>query len=144
MFLMAGPGVANAAIGKALIEIGKALGKAVVAGVGMELARAASGHVKRIAGPKAKKGAPEDTGNAAGDSKRSSQASDQGANDLDDGPHDGDDNATLARVKAENLRLRQELAALREERDTSLGLPRDGGRVAVAVDVADGSGGIDD
>ena len=48
-------------IGKVLLEIGKALGKAVIAGVGVELARVASGHVQKRFGPKkddAKK--PED------------------------------------------------------------------------------------
>lgn len=33
--------------GKVLVEIAKALGKAVIAGVGVELARVASGHVQR-------------------------------------------------------------------------------------------------
>jgi hypothetical protein len=39
-------------IGKIVVEIGKALGKAVIAGVGLELARVASGHVKKRFGPK--------------------------------------------------------------------------------------------
>lgn len=39
-------------VGKVLLEIAKALGKAVIAGVGVELARVASGHVQRRFGPK--------------------------------------------------------------------------------------------
>lgn len=39
-------------IGKVLLEIAKALGKAVIAGVGVELARVASGHVQKRFGPK--------------------------------------------------------------------------------------------
>lgn len=47
-------------IGKVLLEIGKALGKAVIAGVGVELARVASGHVQKRFGPKKDDKAPED------------------------------------------------------------------------------------
>ncbi|MCC7112212.1 MAG: hypothetical protein IT382_23160 [Deltaproteobacteria bacterium] len=47
-------------IGKVLLEIGKALGKAVIAGVGVELARVASGHVQKRFGPKKDDKKPED------------------------------------------------------------------------------------
>lgn len=39
-------------VGKVLLEIAKTLGKAVIAGVGVELARVASGHVQKRFGPK--------------------------------------------------------------------------------------------
>lgn len=109
----------NGAIGKALIEIGKALGKAVVAGIGMELARAASGHVKRIASPKDKKGASAGTV----DEKHAGE-------ELDD-----DDELTA--MRRENARLRAELAAMRRERTAvpAASSDDDSARVAVAVDV---------
>lgn len=47
-------------IGKVLLEIAKALGKAVIAGVGVELARVASGHVQKRFGPKKDDKEPED------------------------------------------------------------------------------------
>ena len=47
-------------VGKVLLEIVKALGKAVVAGVGVELARAASGHVQKRFGPKKEDKKPEE------------------------------------------------------------------------------------
>ena len=39
-------------MGSVIVEIGKALGKAVVAGVGLELARLASGHMRKRLGVK--------------------------------------------------------------------------------------------
>ncbi len=47
-------------VGKVLLEIVKALGKAVVAGVGVELARVASGHVQKRFGPKKDDKKPEE------------------------------------------------------------------------------------
>ena len=47
-------------VGKVVIEIAKALGKAVIAGVGVELARVASGHVQKRFGPKKDDKKPED------------------------------------------------------------------------------------
>lgn len=92
---------AGAAIGKVLLEVGKALGKAVVAGIGLELARAASGHVKKAVGPKDK---------AKGDTPA-----------VDDGTVDEQDAgrtataADVARVRRENAALREELEALKRE-----------------------------
>jgi hypothetical protein len=92
---------AGAAVGRILLEVGKALGKAVVAGIGLELARAASGHVKKAVGPKDKK------------SKRAT-----GDDDALDGDDDGDRAATaadVARIRRENAALREELEALKRE-----------------------------
>lgn len=47
-------------VGKVVLEIAKALGKAVIAGVGVELARVASGHVQKRFGPKKDDKKPED------------------------------------------------------------------------------------
>lgn len=47
-------------VGKVLLEIVKALGKAVIAGVGVELARVASGHVQKRFGPKKDEKKPEE------------------------------------------------------------------------------------
>jgi hypothetical protein len=47
-------------IGKVVLEIGKALGKAVIAGVGVELARVASAHIQKRFGPKQDAKKPED------------------------------------------------------------------------------------
>lgn len=47
-------------VGKVLLEIAKALGKAVIAGVGVELARVASGHVQKRFGPKKDEKKPEE------------------------------------------------------------------------------------
>lgn len=48
------------AFGRVLLEIAKALGKAVIAGVGVELARVASGHVQKRFGPKKDEKKPEE------------------------------------------------------------------------------------
>lgn len=39
-------------IGKIVLEIGKSVGKAVLAGIGLELAKVASDHVRRRLGPR--------------------------------------------------------------------------------------------
>lgn len=89
----------NALIGKVIVEIGRTLGKAVIAGIGMELAKVAGTHLqKRLAA----KPAPKD-GKAA-------KASD----DKDKDPVADPD---VERVRAENERLRAEVARLREELD---------------------------
>ncbi|MBM4282753.1 MAG: hypothetical protein FJ137_19045 [Deltaproteobacteria bacterium] len=88
---MAGPG-------KVVVEIGKALGKAVIAGLGLELARVATKAVK----------------------SRFGAAADRDDDDSDDAPKaapardTADDVATLRR---ENAALRAELDALRSRRD---------------------------
>jgi hypothetical protein len=94
---------AGAAVGKLLLEVGKALGKAVVAGIGLELARAASGHVKKAVGPKDKtkdgerRDAREDVGADAADERRTASAAD------------------VERIRRENAALREELEALKRE-----------------------------
>jgi hypothetical protein len=88
---MAGPG-------KVVVEIGKALGKAVIAGLGLELARVATKAVK----------------------SRLGAAADRDGEDGDDAPKTApargaaDDVATLRR---ENAALRAELDALRRRHD---------------------------
>ncbi len=99
-------------VGKLLWEVGKALGKAVVAGVGLELARAASHRVKRAVGPKRAAGAVADD--------------DDGEHDDDtrgrDGGHKDDaavgkrrraTAAEVEQIRRENAALREELAALK-------------------------------
>jgi hypothetical protein len=80
-------------IGKIVVEIGKALGKAVIAGVGLELARVASGHVKKRFGPK-------------DDTKK------------DDAKKKEEETLTpeeqLAKAKAENEELRAELERIKQ------------------------------
>lgn len=87
---------AGEAIGKVLLEVGKALGKAVIAGVGLELARAATGHVKKAVGPKddkaPSKDAPPETPTPA--------------------PATADD---VERIRRENALLREELESLKRE-----------------------------
>lgn len=91
---------AGAAVGKLLLEVGKALGKAVVAGIGLELARAASGHVKKAVGPKdkgANDDARRDTDSDEGEARRTATAAD------------------VERIRRENAVLREELEALKRE-----------------------------
>jgi len=47
-------------VGKVVLEIVKTLGKAVIAGVGVELARVASAHVQKRFGPPKDEKKPED------------------------------------------------------------------------------------
>jgi hypothetical protein len=92
---------AGDAVGKLLLEVGKALGKAVVAGIGLELARAASGQVKRAVGPKdkAKAGERRDARDDvdADDERRTATAAD------------------VERIRRENAALREELEGLKRE-----------------------------
>ena len=85
---------AGDAVGKLLLEVGKALGKAVVAGIGLELARAASGQVKRAVGPKEK---PQDANGDDADVRSPATAAD------------------VERIRRENAALREELEALKRE-----------------------------
>ena len=95
----------NNQIGKALVEIGKALGKAIVAGVGLELARAATGHVKRIVGPKDEE---DDDAPKPPKKKRATKQADVVV--------DAIDAAEVARMRSENEALRKEVEALRAAR----------------------------
>jgi len=97
----------NNQIGKALVEIGKALGKAIVAGVGLELARAATGHVKRIVGPKDKDDIDDD------DTPKKKPAKKKQTPDV---VVDAIDSDEVIRIRKENEALRAELEALRAAR----------------------------
>jgi hypothetical protein len=94
--------LSSSPVGKLLWEVGKALGKAVVAGIGLELARAASRQVKRVVGTK-------DGGDDHDDDRATSA------------PHRaGTATATatateVERVRRENAALREELVALKRE-----------------------------
>lgn len=93
---------AGVSVGKLLLEVGKALGKAVVAGIGLELARAASGQVKKAVGPKDKaRGAAKDT--------------ECDADAVDADPHRTATAADVERIRRENAALREELEALKRE-----------------------------
>ncbi len=94
-------------IGKALIEIGKALGKAIVAGVGLELARAATGHVKRIVGPKEKDDGDNDDDPSPAAKKPQKRAGI--AVEAIDANAD-----EIIRIRKENETLRAEVQALRD------------------------------
>ena len=83
--------LAGEAVGKLLVEIGKALGKAIVAGIGLELARVATGRVKRAVAPRAQ---PDNADNAD-DAERDHVASE------------------LAKTRRENAALRRELEDLK-------------------------------
>jgi predicted RNase H-like nuclease (RuvC/YqgF family) len=101
MMITIGPH-AGAAVGKLLLEVGKALGKAVVAGIGLELARAASGHVKKAVGPK--------------DKAKDGQRRDGGSEDVDtDDERRTASAADVERIRRENAALREELEALKRE-----------------------------
>lgn len=95
----------NNQIGKVLVEIGKALGKAVVAGIGLELARAASGHVKRVVGPKDAETETTTTTTTTTTAKKKPPQQTAAADDVDE-------------VRKENQRLREELAALKAQQAT--------------------------
>jgi hypothetical protein len=97
---------AAADIGKILLEVGKALGKAVIAGVGLELARVASGHVKKAVGPKDDKAPSKD---AAQDASKDATTS---APATAPAPATADD---IDRIRRENAQLREELESLKRE-----------------------------
>lgn len=97
----------NNQIGKALVEIGKALGKAIVAGIGLELARAATGHVKRIVGPKDKNKDDADDEDTPKKKPAKKKA---------DVVVDAIDSDEVIRIRKENEALRAELEALRAAR----------------------------
>jgi hypothetical protein len=84
----------QALIGKIVIEVGKQLVKAMIAGVGLELAKVAADHVRKRLGPKkdAKPGAK-----AAGTAN----------------PPPATTEEQLARAKAENAELKAELEKLK-------------------------------
>jgi hypothetical protein len=93
-------------VGKLLWEVGKALGKAVVAGIGLELARAASHRVKRAVGPKrADAGAVDEDG----DNDRDGDHQDRRAA----GKPRGATAAEVEQIRRENAALREELASLK-------------------------------
>lgn len=92
--------LSSSPIGKLLWEVGKALGKAVVAGIGLELARAATRQVKKVVGPTDAVDTSTDT-------------------DEDDRPTAQGRRAATAkeveRIRRENAALREELVALKRE-----------------------------
>ena len=92
--------LAGEAVGKLLVEIGKALGKAIVAGIGLELARVATGRVKRAVAPRAQ---PDNADNAdhADDAERDHVATE------------------LAKTRRENAALRRELEDLKRSPQSS-------------------------
>ena len=92
---------AGEAIGKILLEVGKALGKAVIAGVGLELARAATGHVKKAVGPKDDKDVSKDPPK---DATKDADVTPAAATAAD-----------VDRIRQENALLREELEALKRE-----------------------------
>jgi len=81
----------NPLVGKVIADIARALGKAVLAGVGLELAKVASDHVKRRLGPKKADG--------------------------DDADEEPDLEAENQKLKAEIEKLRDELAAAKAPAD---------------------------
>jgi regulator of replication initiation timing len=81
----------NSLITKVIVEVGRTLGKAVVAGLGVELARLASAHLRKRLGPR---DAEEERPVAADDAELKSD---------------------ISAVKEENARLRAEVDRLREE-----------------------------
>ena len=81
----------NQLVGKVIADIARALGKAVLAGVGLELAKVASDHVKRRLGPKK-----------------------NGEGEAEEEPDLESENAKL---KAEIEKLRDELAAAKAPAD---------------------------
>jgi hypothetical protein len=102
------PSTSSSPVGKLLWEVGKALGKAVVAGIGLELARAASHRVKRAVGPKrTDNDAPIDDDD--GDNDRGGDHQDRMAA----GKRRGATAAEVEQIRRENAALREELAALK-------------------------------
>ena len=81
----------NNGIGKIVVDVARTLGKAVLAGAGLELAKVASDHLRRRLGPKdpPKEGEPEK------------------------------DERTPEEIRAENARLKTELERVREELDAA-------------------------
>jgi len=77
-------------IGKIVVDVARALGKAVVAGVGFQLAALASSHMQKKFGPADKKQSEAD--------KKAELEAD------------------VERVKAENEKLKAEIQALKDER----------------------------
>jgi|GEM_PF-1328514 len=109
---------AGEAIGKILVEIGKALGKAIVAGVGLELARAATGQVKRAVGSKEARATSDDKSTDKGADKGADTSTDKSAadaNKVDAVPTR--ETSELERIRRENEALRQEINAIKRERD---------------------------
>lgn len=95
----------NALIGKVIVEIGRTLGKAVIAGIGMELAKVAGTHLqKRLAA----KPAPKDA--KAAKAGEPAESAEDRRKDKESGA-----DPDVDRVKAENERLRAEVERLREE-----------------------------
>ena len=97
-------------VGKVLVEIGKALGKAIVAGVGLELARAATGHVKRIVGPKDDGDGDNDADPSAVKTRTTAAKNNKKADLIVDADE-------VARIRRENASLRAELETLRAARE---------------------------
>jgi hypothetical protein len=118
-------------VAKLMVEVGKALGKAVIAGVGLELARSASGRVKKIVGPK------DDPALEEGESDDAPTKVPKAAKKKAAAGGDDDDTvdvvAELRRIQRENAELRREVQALRDKDGTSRGSGAD----AVAVDAID-------
>ncbi len=76
----------NASVGKVIAELGRTLGKALLAGVGVEIAKVAGAHMKKRLGPR------------------------DGAAAKEDPPP-----PTADEVQRENEKLREEIEKLREE-----------------------------
>jgi hypothetical protein len=101
------PSTSSSPVGKLLWEVGKALGKAVVAGIGLELARAASHRVKSAVGPKRTDN--DATIDDDGDNDRGGDHQDRKAA----GKRRGATAAEVEQIRRENAALREELAALK-------------------------------
>jgi hypothetical protein len=97
--------------GKVIVEVGKALGKAVVAGLGLELARLTTQQLRR------RLGVHDEDARKNEDAKKDDDAHGaKSARGRDSGevPAGATDNAVAA-LRRENEVLRAELAALRDE-----------------------------
>ena len=103
--------------GKVIVEVGKALGKAVVAGLGLELARLTTQQLRRRLGvhdedakqnedARQNEDAKQDEGARRAKSARGRDSSEVPAGATDD---------AVAALRRENEVLRAELAALRDE-----------------------------
>jgi hypothetical protein len=91
--------------GRIVAEIGKALGKAVIAGVGLELARVATRAIRTRLG---------DADESPGDDDERANANMAGKTTTK--TKDGDDDEAAA-LRRENTALREELEKLRREQD---------------------------